>query len=368
MPLVFGGALAIFLATAPLAAPPPPALAASFVKYWGPLWYLRSYEVKDDVTLVYGGVRGCTGLAWQDVDNKRTYWIFLERGDLGQGKMFTSMGTDAPIEQQTVYPGYFIMTEPLTCYTPKDSDHRNLSYLLIDVYNYFLNDPIAPVTNVTHSPFLSGKGWIGHTGASMKEAQEICTALGLTLVVDNGATQGYVLHPQVSSPGALRDLVQPDHSVHVNLDGAVIPPPATPVVGDTWTSPFDLPDPLNLHKADVSVSLTVDFTDNSFDCPMTPLPGFKAGRRDAFYRLPDTARGRMVTVTAQPGSYDRLCLTAWQLGGTTIIPIPSTTATYTASCGLRPKLQFVNGPDATCFVMVENQLRDLADIKLHFEW
>ncbi len=320
-------------------------------RVWGVLWYLRNTAEIDDLTLVYGGTEGSACLVMRDYPNQKSHWVFVHGT-----KMYLCTGPTMPQEKTTTVRGRFITSEQGFQFSAeKEGDRRDLSFALADIHNY--EQEAATGYQIRHTPFLKGKGWVLQA-ASRQEAERVCAAMGLTLVVPSGGPQVGRVVTQVPQEGDPIEGATPA-TVTVTLDGSTVAAPI-PVPGGGWASPVLIVD----DDGDGVVMKAAEMTPYHSNALTSTIN--TGTRADLFFKLPAAAEGKLVTVT-QWKRFDRLVLSAWQLQSGTLAPIPWMGAPQAAVVGHTPELKFV-APASDTFVMAEFFFRDIGDVSLKFVW
>jgi hypothetical protein len=334
---------------------------------FGILWYLRSFADDDDLTHVYGGVDGSSVLVYRDYDNGKSHWVFLEGGP--SSVAFLSMGAGMPHELSTNVRGEFLTsTTSFTWSGPKVANKRDLSYYLVDAYEYSLLDS-QPGT-INHVPFLRGKGWtLG--GAMKNEAKLLVEGVGLTFAIDpTGDQTGFVVEDTVPINGSL---LTAGSTVTVKLQQVMV---AGITTGDTWQTAMAITDDDGDKAATATGVISVDHTQTA-SSPIHPNhpahrilnPGMPIPqRRDIFFRLPAEAQGKIINVSQTSGHYESLMLSVKTVNNGQLVDVPWGGKKYAAVNGMRPQLQFFNPPETTCYLMVEHRFRDVATISLDVKW
>jgi hypothetical protein len=341
---------------AALGQPPQP-----FKKLFDTLWYLRSMAEIDDLTLVYGGVEGSSALIFRDYDNGKSYWTLLEGNEL-----YLSDGSGSTNKWiTTTVAGNFLTTERGATQTsgwsgPSEANKRQLSWAIVDLY---ARSKAADSANpILHAPFLKGFGWPGG-GASFAEVQRICASMYLPPPELNtgSPTTGYVVS-QTPEGGTL--LTDPNTIIKVTLSGGIPTMPSNS--GDWWDNPLIVGELGANGRVDATCPMTTSHVHR--EDPPSGLGG-DANSVDAFFKLPASSRGRLVTVSQQAGAFDRLVLNAWKKSSTGALEYVKWDGNKdVGALGLKPVLVFVSPADADCYVMAEFKGRNLGSVRLTFQW
>jgi hypothetical protein len=280
--------------------------------------------------------------------------------------MEVSFSQYSPPDETTAIPGELIVTtEPNLISAPVEANKRKLSYQLADVYFYSTNYYL-PV--IQHVPFLIGKGW-DKGGATFAEAESICNSLGITplTLMPGSDSTGYVVEQSLDAGKLLAGTGTVPMSVKLKADvgpsgGGTSTAITASAPGSDWISAISIA----ASGADPTATASGSMTPLHNDLVSSPLFTDGKARSDLFFRLPDAAAGRTVTVSQVNGS-DRAALTVWQLQSGTLKPIPWLGNAYTSKLAYCPQMLFFQ-PSTDCFVTVEFASRNLGSIDLKFDW
>jgi hypothetical protein len=353
---------------------------SSFAHFWGPMWYLRTKILQDDLTLVYGGVTGSYSLVFQDPDRKVTRWIMLDPESSSSSLVVVGYNPKAPWGVSSSEVGKMVTSTQFKSWQPtaQQAPKRDLTYGLMDLFAEDV-DPNDPSWAAIHNPFLIGANWPGG-GATVDEAKLVCAHLHLEFgwVDPNDPNKsGFVIYqdPNTASPGLWRDPTAASRPFLVRANGATTGLP--PIEGSDPSSAVTLDDPPQAggnYVVERSPSIGPG-NRGTLNCPILGLTAYKYGaapdnRHEIYFKIPTTADNRTVTVTQTPGYYDVLVLTLWRMDSSgNLVAVPASDGTpYTATAGLRPFLQFRPITSEAYYLMAEEQFRDVGRVRLHFEW
>ncbi len=346
-------ALCVAPAGSALAQPPTP-----FTKLFDTLWYLRSIAEVDVLTSVYGGVEGSSALILRDYDNRKSHWTLLE----GQ-ELYLSSGAGGSKWVTTQVPGNYVTSEwggTWNGAAPQESKKNQLSWVLVDLY---LRSK-AEGSSITHAPFLTGFGWTGG-GASIADANSLCNSMDLVIVLETGSpVNGFVISQSPAGGALITGAIgSPAREVKVTLSGGVVIMP--PILGDYWEDAILVGELGSDGTVNASGTLTLGYANN--ENPPTGIGDPNAP--DIFFKLPASAKGRLVTVTEQKGNFDRLVLCAFKKPTSGPLEMIKWDGIKDAAVvGIRPSLVFVHPRTVDCYVMGELTGRKLGAVRLTFRW
>lgn len=332
----------------------------------GVLWYLRSHAAMDDLTLVYGGLRGSAALVYRDFKNKLSYWTFLD-GKIVNGteesELFIKKDPNAADYTLTSKRGWYI-TSGLNGYwqSQKDGNRRELSWALADLFELSKVAPIDPSTegtemNIRHAPFLTGKGWTQSKGATWAEVKELCLQLGLEAqeMPPNGTTGlVYKQEPIHGTPMP----IGANTPLKVWFDGN--PVAISPLDGETFASPIPVADPNGDGIAVVPIDITAAHADDS-QSEISPKR-----RKDVFLELPPAALNREVKI-GQLDAAEPVMITVFRRSAGELKNIPDGELPYTGKKGDQPTLEYRHDSN-DIVIMVEFDKRNTGKNTLRIEW
>lgn len=326
----------------------------------GVLWYLRSHAAMDDLTLVYGGLRGSAALVYRDCENKTSYWTFLDGKD--GSSVFISKDSTSPDYTSTSKRGWFITSVRDGGWQPeKDGNRRELSWALADLFELSQAAPGNPATegtemNIRHAPFLTGKGWTQSKGATWAEANELCKQLDVTLKVMETSDTGLV-YAQEPMPGTPMP-IGANTPLKVWFDGNPVAIP--PLDGETFASPIPVTDPNGDGIAVVPIDITAAHANDS-QSEISPKR-----RKDVFFELPPAALNREVKIRQLDPS-EPVMITVFRRSAGELRNIPDGELPYTGKKGDQPTLEYRHDSN-DIVIMVEFDRRNTGKNTLRIEW